>query len=129
MVVRSARPDFVFRGVKQLCLGGLWMYTSTVLVALVGLSAAPSDVGAPTWLHDYSQARKQGREEKKALAVFIGSGRQGHQKLSEEGKLSAEAQWLLAAHYVCVYLDTDSKEGKRLADARQVTWPSDLVVS
>src|SRR5437016_2890025 len=105
------------------------MYTSTVLVALLGLSAAPSDRGAPTWLSDYAQARKQGREEKKALAVFIGSGQQGYRKVSEEGNLSAEAQRLLAAHYVCVYLDTDSKEGQRLAAALQVTRPTGLVIS
>ena len=60
------------------------MYTSLVLVALAGASA-PVSAGAqdPTWQEDYTTARTLGRQARKPLAVFVGAGPKGWDKLSE----------------------------------------------
>jgi hypothetical protein len=91
------------------------MYTSMALVALMGLLPTRASGDNPTWLNDYSQARKLGQSERRPLAVFIGSGEQGYAKLLEGGKLSAQARRLLAEQYVCVYVDTSTEAGRRLA--------------
>jgi hypothetical protein len=105
------------------------MYTSILTVALVGLPAAPGEAGGPDWLTDYSQARKQGRSAGKPLAVFIGSGQRGYEKVSEEGKLSPEARRLLQKKYVCVYLDTGTAAGRRLASLFKIKKGTGLVLS
>ncbi len=104
------------------------MYTSIVLVALVGFVPQQAETEAPTWLQNYGQARKQGQNEGKKLAIFIGSGEQGYAKVCRDGKLSAEARKLLAANYLCVYLDTDTKEGQRVASLFQVSDGTGLVI-
>jgi hypothetical protein len=97
------------------------MYTSIVLVALMGPGAAPqtqvSEV--PSWQDNYTAARKLGQQENKPLAVFIGRG--------EKGKLTPEVQKLLAENYVCVYVNTDSPKGKRLA--KEFEMEQGLVIS
>jgi hypothetical protein len=99
------------------------MIQSIVLVALLGLDAAPgAQAGqAPAWQDDYGAARQAGRREKKPLAVFIGSGAEGWEKVSEEGKLTPGVQGLLARDYVCVYVDAGSDYGKRVAEAFGMT--------
>lgn len=91
------------------------MHTSMALVALMGLLPTRASVDNPTWLNDYSQARKLGQSESRPLAVFIGSGEQGYEKLLEGGKMSPQARRLLADQYVCVYVDTSTEAGRRLA--------------
>ncbi len=105
------------------------MYTSIVLAALVGYFPAPSDAKGPAWQTDYPQARKQAKGEGKPMAVFLGSGEDGHMKVSRDGKLSPEVRKLLAARYVCVYVDTDSKAGRRLASDLGIRQGTGLVVS
>jgi hypothetical protein len=56
-----------------------------------------------------------GKSDHKPLAVFIGTGPKGWEQRTTEGQLSQDAQKLLQASYVCVYLDTATEEGKRLA--------------
>ncbi len=94
------------------------MYTSLVLALVMGPGAAPraSAVDALTWQNDYVAARKRGRQENKALAVFVGSGQRGWEEVCLESKLSPGVRKLLADHYVCVYVDADEARGKRLAD-------------
>jgi hypothetical protein len=105
------------------------MYTSIALVVLVGSPVAPGEQGGLRWQTDYAQARKQAQQEKKPLAVFLATGQEGHGKVAADGKLSPAARKLLGSDYVCVYLDTGSQEGKRLARAFQVTEPTGLVIS
>jgi hypothetical protein len=90
------------------------MYTSVVL-ALVGLYAPTLDQ-EPVWNANYWQARKQGQQQGKPLAVFVGSGQAGFEKLSREGRLSPAVRRTLQASYVCVYLDTNTREGGSLAE-------------
>jgi hypothetical protein len=91
------------------------MYTSIVLVALAGSSISAAVPESLDFKSDYVSARKMGRSDRKPLAVFIGNGSKGWEQRTKEGQLSPETQKLLQAHYVCVYVDTATDEGKRLA--------------
>src|ERR1700733_3419870 len=95
--------------------GGQRMYTSIVLLALSGLSPAADSPVATSWLTDYAQARKQGATDKKPVAVFLGSGKDGWTQLVRGGVLGVEQNQLLANNYVCVYADQATPEGKALA--------------
>jgi hypothetical protein len=93
------------------------MCTSTVLVALASSLFPVAIPDSLVWKDDYQEARTKGSKEHKPLAVFIGSGPKGWEKRTMEGQLSRDAQELLQTHYVCVYLDTTTEEGQRLARA------------
>ena len=102
------------------------MYTSIMLVALAGssLSAVPVSLDFQS---DYVAARKVGKNDHKPLAVFIGNGSKGWDLRTTEGQLSQETQKLLQTHYVCVYIDTATEDGKRLA--RDFEMDAGLVLS
>jgi hypothetical protein len=103
------------------------MYTSILLVALSVTPAA--DVAAPSWSTDYGMASKQSATAKKPLAVVLGAGEEGYEKLDREGKLTTEAKGLLASKYVCVYVNTDTPEGRRLAKAFEMSNGRGLIIS
>jgi len=106
------------------------MYTSVVLVAVTSLLAHESLVPQrPAWLFDYSQAAQQGIARQRPLAVFIGSGDAGWEDISKEGALGKQAKEVLRSHYVCVYLDTNKEEGRRLAKAFSISTGTGLVLS
>src|SRR6187399_1168127 len=94
------------------------MYTSLMVLALSGAMAADAQ---PTWLTDYSAASKQCAVTKKPMAVFLGSGTKGYDKLAREGSLQAEVSQSLADTYVCVYIDTSSEAGMKLAQAFEMS--------
>ncbi len=77
------------------------MYTSFVLGACL-LASPASEVAQESlsWQGDYATACRVAKREQKPLAVFVGSGPQGWQKVSNDGQLSTEARKLLADHYV-----------------------------
>src|SRR5438309_2297874 len=106
-----------------------WMYTSVVLVALASLVTHEELAMRPAWLKDYSVAFERGTAMQKPLAVFIGSGEAGWNEVSKDGSLGAEANDVLASHYVCVYLDTNKKEARQLAKQFDVTEGVGLVLS
>jgi hypothetical protein len=94
------------------------MYTSVMLVALSGCCAhSLPEVQSPRWLDDYWTACQQSAEQKKPLAVFVGSGAEGWEKLSRDGKLGKEAREILSSAYVCLYIDSSTREGGQLARA------------
>src|SRR5438552_11463178 len=96
------------------------MCATVLLIALSGFSVPTAVVETPSWLTDYGEARQRGKEERKPLAVFIGSGHQGWEKVSRTGKLDNEAQRILASQYACLYVDTTQPAGQRLAAALEV---------
>ena len=104
------------------------MHTSIVWLALMGL-AAPAEGTSPTWLNDYSQARRLGTTEKKPLAVFLSPGKQGWGKRATEGEQGKEVRRLLADRYVCVSIDTSTEAGRRLAEAFEMPAGKGLVIS
>jgi hypothetical protein len=106
------------------------MFTSAVLVALSGLLAQGEMIPErPTWLNDYGVASKRGIAEQKPLAVFIGTGEAGWEKISKDGELGKEAKRLLEAHYVCVYVDMSKKDGRTLAEEFAISESAGLVIS
>lgn len=100
------------------------MYTPMVLFALT--FAAPSDL---SWSTDYPSARQQSEAAGKPVAVFIGSGANGWQKLSRGSEVGAELRQFMAANYVCVYIDTATETGKSLATAFEVPDGLGIVIS
>src|SRR5947209_15419836 len=93
------------------------MYTSIVLVALAGSTISAAIPTSPQFNSDYAAARQLGSRERKPLAVFVGSGPKGWEQRTTDGQLSQDVQQLLQSHYVCVYFDTTTDEGKRMARA------------
>jgi hypothetical protein len=104
------------------------MYTSVLVIALLGFSESPAPE-SPTWMSDYNAARKLGREQKKPLVVIIGNGEAGWNGLSRKGTLSKEARRLLATEFVCVYADTKAKEGQQLAASFDMPQGPGVVIS
>jgi hypothetical protein len=103
------------------------MYTSIMLVALAGYLPTATVGERPTWLSDYGVARKLGATEKRPVAVVVGSGALGWQKLANDGAIGDEARKALAG-YVCLYVDTAREEGQRMAKAFEMTGPG-LIIS
>lgn len=98
------------------------MNTALVLAALsVALGSSPT---TPTWSGSYSQAQEDA-SGKKPLAVVFGSGQDGWAKMVR----SEESRILLAERYVCVYVDTSSESGKKLAAKFGITNPMGIVLS
>jgi hypothetical protein len=98
-------------------------------LALASCFAAPSSSENPTWHQDYSEARKLGQEEKKPLAVLVGSGQAGYADLCKHGEISDAVRKLLAKHYVCVYADVTTAHGQKLAKALAITSGKGVVLS
>ena len=105
------------------------MCTSVMFFALTGLLAPGLTAGGPAWLSDYQAARQLGRMAHKPVAVVIGTGQAGWQKLSRDGRLSKEVERFLAGKYVCVYIDAREKIGRRLATAFDMPDGPGLVLS
>jgi hypothetical protein len=99
------------------------MYTSLFVLALAG---APLGANAPSW-QSYSQASQAVEQEKKPIAVFLGSGQKGWETVA--GSLSSEAEQVLAAGYLCAYVDTTTPEGEKLAQAFDIKSGVGLVLS
>jgi len=103
---------------------------SVLLIALSGFSApAYAEVEAPTWHTDYSVARQKCQSEKKPLAVFVNSGKDGWYKLAKDGELGKEIEKTLATSYVCLYVDSANQAGKQLASALGLETGRGLVIS
>ena len=104
------------------------MFTSTLVIALAGFLATTA-LESPSWHADYDSAQRLGREEHKPLAVFIGCGKAGWNRVSQDGQLGKDVKRLLAKNYIFVYIDTDVKAGKDLASAFEVPEGLGLIVS
>jgi hypothetical protein len=93
-------------------------------------TAAKKDALMTThWCNDYAMARMEGKQEGKPLAVFIGSGPDGWQKVTTTGTLSAESQQVLTDSYVALYVDTATAVGRQLAGAFDMSGGLGIVVS
>jgi hypothetical protein len=105
------------------------MYTSILWVALSGYLAPVGIVApSPRMLRDYRSALERVQDERKPLAVFIGSGPAGWRDVAKEGDLNSEIRETLEQHYVCVYLDVNEETDKQLASSFRMDGPG-LVIS
>ncbi|QDU23226.1 hypothetical protein [Urbifossiella limnaea] len=91
------------------------MLTTTFAAVLVSaaLAEAPS---APAWETNYARASETAVAQRKPLAVFIGHGESGYNRVVG-GNMPTEAGRLLSTSYVALYVNADTAEGKRLATA------------
>jgi hypothetical protein len=78
---------------------------------------------------DYVDARQQGREMARPLAVFIGSGPEGWNAVAKDGRLGRDVTQLLSDKYVCVYINREEESGRKLAAQFEVPDGSGLVIS
>jgi len=93
------------------------MSSFIAIVALAGSLASANIPEQPKWEKSYFEARTWAVENQKPLAVFIGSGVSGWEKVSKDGSFDAKVYQMLKEEYVCVYVDTDTDAGKNLAKA------------
>ncbi len=104
------------------------MYASVLLIALTGPLTLNTSKN-PVWLDDYSLACKQCLKLGKPLALFVGSGAAGWNRMTRDGHLSEETAEILAKKYVCLYVDTNRKEGRELAIALEMPNHLGIVIS
>jgi hypothetical protein len=106
------------------------MYTSWVFVALTGALATGESlsIASPAWHSDYEKALRVAEEDHKPLAIFIGRGEDGYVEVSRKGELPSKAAHVLEKDYVCLYVDTGTRDGKDLAAAFEMSGPG-LVLS
>jgi hypothetical protein len=90
--------------------------TSLAAVVLSGLAAATS-AALPVWQTDYGIAVAMAKESQKPIAVFIGRGGSGYARITSDGGLTVDENLLLQKSYVCLYVNTETANGKQLAEA------------
>ncbi|HEY1381921.1 MAG TPA: hypothetical protein VGF55_34290 [Gemmataceae bacterium] len=103
------------------------MNTSILGAALVAaLFPAHNATLAPAWHHDYRTAREVGSREHKPLVVVIGSGKTDWANLAKPAEQDESINQTLRSSYVCLFVDTDTTEGQKLA--REFDMPGPGVV-
>jgi hypothetical protein len=102
------------------------MNTTILTVVLTGALLAGQN-GTPIWQNDYSKAQEQASAQKKPLVVVFGSGANGWAKVIREAP-TPDLTKLLADKYVCVYVDTASQAGRKLAQDFDITGNLGLVI-
>jgi hypothetical protein len=103
------------------------MNTTILTVVLTGTLLVGQN-GTPTWQKDYSEGQEQAATQKKPLVVVFGSGANGWLKVIREAP-TPDLTKLLAEKYVCVYVDTASPAGRKLAQDFDITRNLGLVIS
>jgi hypothetical protein len=90
--------------------------TTLAAVALSGLLVpGTSNNVLPTWEADYGKAMTTAVAQQKPMAVFIGKGANGQSGVVSDGQIPAPANQLLHDKFVCVFVNTDTPEGKTLS--------------
>ena len=104
------------------------MNTSILTVVLAGALMAGQN-GSPTMQSDYGKAQQQAVAQKKPLAILFGAGTNGWTKVAKETAPSADLTKLLSDKYVCLYIDTASPDGKKLAGQFGLTGSVGIVLT
>ena len=103
------------------------MYATFVWLAMSGIGGGA--IEEVHWQTDYAAALKQATSRQKPLAVFVGSGAGGWERLSRDGGLKEELKLILAENYVCLYADTTTEKGRWLAQAFRLPGGLGIVIS
>lgn len=96
------------------------MYTSIVVIALASTLNSVQATDGIAWQAEYKAAQAEVLKSGKPLAVFIGSGEQGWNKVVREGTLTNDARQNLSKNFVCVYVNTATTDGKALASGFEI---------
>ena len=99
------------------------MNTSIIALALSAACLTPS------WRASYSQAQQDAAQQRKPMVIVFGSGPSGWTKIVRDQSPSVEVNKLMAEQYVCVYVDTSTQEGTKLAKSFQIGGPVGMVIS
>jgi hypothetical protein len=99
------------------------MHTLLTTVALI--VAAP----AASWENDYSNGQQLAAAQKKPLVVVFGPGANGWTKVVRTESPAPELTKLLAEQYVCVFVDTSTSAGSKLAEHFEVAGGVGVVIS
>jgi hypothetical protein len=102
------------------------MNASIIGVALAALFPANATL-APAWHNDYRQARAVGEREHKPLVVVIGSGKTPWANLAQVAEQDGSINQTLRSSYVCLFVDTDTTEGQRLAQSFELSGPGVVI--
>ena len=107
------------------------MYTSIGLLAFAGLWNAAGFASLPevAWKRSYSDAYVEGQKAKKPLAVIMGAGPNGYQKVIQEGTFTSDIRKILANEFIPVYLDADKADDLRLIRSLGITSNQGIVLS
>jgi hypothetical protein len=103
------------------------MYTSMIGMALSALLGS----AAPNWQTDYRDAKAMAVREHKPLVVVLCTctGEAAWNGITTEGSLAGESLKILRESYVCLYVDTDSEKGRRLAADFDLTTGPAMIIS
>lgn len=104
------------------------MNTSILTVVLTGALLAGQNA-APTWQTSYGQAQQRAAEQKKPLVVVFGSGANAWEKVVQAESATPEITKMMADSYVCVYVDTTSPAGKKVAQDFGIAGDRGMVIS
>jgi hypothetical protein len=103
------------------------MNTSIVGVALAAILTPAHATLAPAWQHDYGTAREVGSREHKPLVVVIGSGQTPWANLARVSEQDESINQTLRSNYVCLFVDTDTPTGQRLARSFEMSGPGVVI--
>jgi hypothetical protein len=105
------------------------MFSSVMLFAFTGYLTQTALVVTPvSWQEEYSTALDRAVREKKPVAIIVGTGFNGWQDISKSGDVNPESRRLFDSHFVCVYLDSSTESGKKMASALAVGSGPALVI-
>lgn len=93
----------------------MFFSTSLAAVTVTGLLSAANVPAQPNWTTDYRHALSQAGTQHKPVAVFIGQGKNGADRVVADGTIGEQATQILRTGYVCLYVDTTTDAGKTLA--------------
>lgn len=103
------------------------MYTSMIGLAVTAIFGS----AVPVWHTNYREAKDLAAREHKPLVVVLCTctGEAAWNGITSEGGLNAESLKVLRDSYVCVYVDTDSDKGRRLAADFELTNGPAIIIS
>jgi len=104
------------------------MYTSLIAWAMAHTLAVKPEA-MPTWDTDYRHAKALAAKEQKPMAIVVGNGAAGWDKLVADGNFLAATTAELRAAYVWVYLDLDQESTKKVASTFEFTKGPAVVLS
>lgn len=99
------------------------MNTALVSLALAGI------LNAPSWQTSYHEAQRHAVAQRRPIAVVFAPGPNAWSKVIRDPSPSQEVNKLLTDRYVCVFVDTQSDAGKRLAQTFEIATDRGLILS
>ena len=99
------------------------MHTAILTVALVALTPAAA------WESSYSHAKEQAAAQKRPLVIVFGPGSDSWTKVVKAESPAPEISKILAEKYVCLYVDTTTAAGRKLAADYEIANAVGLIIS